>query len=546
MELAFSKTYTKRNFYRVLLYVFPLLYLMLGFYFRQIFGDLSLRSMDPTYTHFISGFCISVGKFSQANIDHPASVLQLLLAGVFRVVYFFRPHNVSYFQDVISNSDMYLAVGNLAITGVIFLTMLWAGKAVFKISKSILYAVLIQTAPFLMNIWYDISGRIYTELLFVVPIFILEVLLFKEIYDYERNQNREVLFYGFAIGFGLSLKLTFLPFFILPLFLIKGFSGKLKYLFYVLISFSVLALPVIFQLKRFWSWFTGLFLHSGVYQSGANTVINGNVFIKNLKELVSSQYVFFYALIFLSILFLLLLFIKRGRNILKRIDLGILVVLLGVIFITSKQYGVRYFIPALLLFPFLLILLREHVMQFINNKYLNLVMSLLLVVIIGSKIKQEVPYIRLVSKSVSSQMAARIETRNVARTLPEDSYKIIVSQDYGCPYPAYVIMYGFAMAGNNGLDYRAELNKIFPDTYQYFTWSNTLKYWGQKFDPDSVMASGKPVYLYLQKNTKLLYNKTINKLFKNDSSLEVSRKLLFQNPVNGEAILQLFLNKKKE
>ncbi len=546
MEPTFWRIDTKRNFYKVLIYVFPALYLILGFYFRQVFGNLSLRSVDPEYIHFVSGLCVSTGKFSLANIDQPASVLHLLLAGIFRVTYLFRPHNVPYFQDVIRNSDMYLAVGNLVITTIIVVTMLWAGKAVFKISKNIVYAVMIQTAPFLMNIWYDISGRIYTELLFVVPIFILVVLLLKEIYDESGNQNRRILYYGLAVGIGFSLKMTFLPFLILPLFLIKDLTGKLKYLFYAVVSFGLLSLPVIFQLNRFWNWFTGLFLHSGTYQGGAKTVINGAMFFKNLKELFVSKHNFFFALLLLAIFFLLTFIVRKGKSVLKRIDLGLITALAGMIFITSKHFEIRYFVPALLLFPFLLILLREHALQYINNKYLNLLMSLLLVVIIGYQIKQEIPYIRIVSKSVSSQMAARIETRNVVKTLTKDSYKIIVSQDYGCPYQEYAIMYGFSMAGQNWPGYKEKLNKIYPDTYQYFTWSDTMKYWGQKFNADSVLASGKPVYLYLQKNTKELYDKTINKLFKSDSGLLLTRKLIFQNPVNHEAILQLFLSKKKK
>ncbi len=536
----------RKNYYKALIYIFPALYLILGFYFRQVFGDLSLRSFDPDYIHFISGLCVSTGKFSQANIDQPASAMHLLLALVFKVVYFFRSHNTPYFQDVIRNSDLYLSIGNLVITAIIAAAMLWTGKAVEKISKSVLYAVMIQTSPFLMNIWYDLIGRIYVELLFVIPIFILQVLIFREIFGKWKNKNHRNLYYGFAVGLGLSLKMTFLPFLVLPLFVIKDFRDKIKYLFYAAISFSVLSLPVIFQFKRFLNWNIGLILHSGTYQEGAKTMINPGLFLKNLKALIVSQHDFFYVLMVLAILFVVLLFKRSWKSIFKRIDLGLMVALSGIIFITCKHFELRYFIPALLFFPFLLILVKEQISHFINSKDLNLLMSFLLLLIIGYKIQQQVPYIRIVSESVSGQMEARIETRNVIKTLKKDSYKIIVSQDYGSPFQEYSIMYGFCMAGQNWPGYKEKLDKIYPDTYQYFTWSNTLKYWGKDFDPDSVLASGKPVYLYLEKNNTELYKKMLDKLFKSDSALTVTKKLIFENPVNGEAMLQLFLTKVKK
>ncbi len=522
------------------------MYLLLGFYFRQIFGDLSLRSVDPEYVHFISALCVSTGKFSQANIDHPGSVLQLLLALIFRVVYFFRGHNLPYFQDVIGNSDMYLSVGNLVITVIISAAMLLAGKAVKKITNNILYAMAIQTSPFLLNIWYDISGRIYPELLFVIPVFILQVLLLREIYRQDENDKSQIFLYAFAVAFGMSLKMTFIPFVILPLFLIKTTKARFKYLLYTIISFFMLSLPVLFQLNKFRHWMTDIFVHSGSYKGGAKNIIDSALFIKNFKTLLSSEREFFYAAIVILILFLILLFFKKSKKVLFRISLGLILVFLGFIFIVSKQYAVRYFIPALLFFPFMLILIKEIIESYISKRAVNIVLSIMLVIIIGYKLKQEIPYIRIVSNSVSRQMAARIETRDVAKTLKKDSYKIIVSQAYGCPYHEYAIMYSFAVGGKNWPDYKEKLDKLYPDTYQYFTWDNTLKYWGKSFDPDKIIASGKPVYLYLEKDKKELYNKTINKLFENHKGYTVKKKLLFVNPQNGEAILQIYFSKAKQ
>jgi hypothetical protein len=532
--------------YRVWLYLFPALYLLLGFYFRQVFGDLSLRSIDPEYIHFISGLCVSTGKFSLANIDHPGALLQILLAIVFKIVYFFREHHLPYFEDVIRHSDLYLAVGNLTITTILSIALLWVGKAVYKTTKNPAYALVIQASPFLLNIWYDLTGRIYPELLFLIPVFLLQVLLLRELYDRNQTDKQRIWLYALAVAIGLSLKMSFLPFFFLPLFFLKGYRNKLKYSLFTVLFFFLLSPQVLLQFGRFRRWMFSIFIHNGTYESGAKSIINKQLFIKNLETLFTAKHYFFYAFIFLIVFTIALTLTKRAKSAQARTGMALTLVLLGFVFFMGKHYAMRYFIPALLFFPFLLILDIEILHLFLPKKTVYTALSLLLVLIIGYRMKQEVVYMRMVSESVEQQVGAREKTRAVIQTLHPESYKIIVSQDYGCPMQAYAIMYSFAMGGKQWPHYKEKLNKLYPDTYQYFTWDNSLRYWGKPFVPDSVIRSEKPVYLYLEKNTRTLYRKTIHKLFGDSTRYEIRNKLLFENPYNHEAVIQLFASTKQK
>ncbi len=538
------KENSRKISYNFLIAIIPAVYLLLGFYFRQVFGDLSLRSVDPEYIHFISGLSVSAGHLGDANIDQPASILHLLLALIFRLVYFFREHNLPYFEDVIRHSDLYLSVANLVITTLVAAVMLWAGKAIEQISKNVLYAIMIQISPLLLNIWYDLFGRIYVELLFVIPVLMLQVLIFKEIYQQGAKDRVKAFQYGFTVALGMSMKMTFFPFAFLPLFLIKTVRDKFRYVFYTVVSFCLLALPVVFRFKKFVRWMTDLFMHSGVYQEGPKSVVDPALFIKNIQLLISTHSNYF---IVLLLLLLLAFFAGKGTNrALKTLNWGLIVVLMMFVFFVGKHFELRYFIPALLVFPFLLILLKENITSFYGNKILNLILSVVLIVIIGYKIDRQIPYIRIVSESVGSQMAARIKTREVANTLKKDSYKIIVSQDYGCPFQEYAIMYSFSMGGKSWPNYKEKLNALYPCVYQYFTWDNSLRYWGEAFDLNHVVASGKPVYLYLEKNTEALYQKTVRKLIGQNDGFSVRKEMIFENPRNGEAIMELFFSKTME
>ena len=526
-----------------LLYLFPVIYLVMGFYFRQIFGDLSLRSIDPEYIHFISGLSVSMGKFSNANIDQPASVLHLLLALIFRTVYFFREHNLPYFQDVIYHADRYLAVANLIITTIISATLFWGGKAIYRITQNMAFALSVQTAPFLMNIWFDLTGRIYAELLFIVPVMIFEVLLFKEIYAPD-NRPRKVFGYAGATALGLSLKMTFLPWSVLPLFLLRSVKQKVKYFFLTILFFLALSPPVLFQLNRFRQWMISLFLHSGTYESGAKTIINLPLFFKNLELLFTQTSTLFYVL-FVLVFLLIIGFFRHIKAVETRIGWGLVVSIALVVFITAKHFEMRYFISALLFFPFLLVLNVEILSDFFHQKIVHYVLLLFIPLVIGYKLDREIPYMRIVSQSVEKQVNARKETRKAAGMLAKNSYKIIVSQDYGCPFPSYAIMYSFSMGGKSLPHYKEKLNMLYPDIYQYFTWDNSIRGWGKKFDPETVVRSNKPVYLYLQKNSKTLYRRTLQKFFGDTMPFTIRKKLLFENPENKEAILQLYFSKIK-
>lgn len=528
--------------YKYLLFIFPVIYLLLGFYFRQVFGDLSLRSTDPEYIDFISGMCVATGKFSQANIDHPGSIFQIILAVVFRIIYFFRGNGTPFFEDAIANSDLYLAVSNLVITTIIASVMLWAGKATLKITNNYLYALLIQVAPLIINVWYDIIGRIYPELILVIPVYLLQVQLLREIFNKNDNPTKSLATYSFAVGIGLSIKMTFLPFIVLPLFVIKKLSRKIKYLLYSIAIFFLLSPQVAFQWHHFWNWMKGMFIHSGRYQAGSSNIIDVSLFLKNLGKILTDERYFFYAAAILIILLLILIFTKRAKSPFSLISMGLTLTFAGLVFIVSKQFAIRYFLPAILFFPFLLILNKEIIQVYFKQKAVKTGLSIILIFIIGYNINQTIPYARIVSKSISKQMSARIQTRDFINTLPKNSYKIIVSQDYGCPFHEYAIMYSFAMGGKQWPNYREKLNKLYPDTYMYFTWDNTIKYWGKPYNPLNIANSDKPVYLYLQKNNDELYKRTIDKLLENSKDISIKKKLLFNNPVNHEGILQLYFS----
>lgn len=522
-----------------LLLLIPVLYFLIGAYFRYIFGDLSLRSVDPDYMHFLSGMCISTGKFGQANIDHPASTLQIILAVVFRIVYLFRPHNLPYFEDAITNSDMYLSAANLVLTTIISGAILIAGNKIYQISGSIITALLIQTSPFLANILYDIIGRIYPELLLAIPIFILIVVCFKAIYN--ENESPSVGWIAFAIAFGMATKATFLPVALLPFFILTTQKQFVRYLLFSLLFYLVLALPVTFQLSHYWNWMKDFFIHSGDYGRGDSNIINPEEFIRNMKEIFNSEKVLFYSTGLLALSFLL--FLRKAKTargkVIFRISLGIILLLIIQTLLISKQYGYRYFVPVLLLSPFIFYLIGEQITLRFPDRRVYFATSFVLVLLLVRTIVIQFPSIQLRSQYIGEQMQARIESSHVVKRLPANSYKLITTQDYGCPFHEFSIMHSFCVAGQNWPNYREKVAAIYPKTYLFFTWDNTIKYWGQDFNP----ANGDQVFIYLENDTNELLERTLHKFFDKKAYQPGKLDTLFLNPVNHEIIYETHIQR---
>lgn len=387
-------------------------------------------------------------------------------------------------------------------------------------------------------------GRVYVEMLFLIPVFIIEVLLLERLYSTQKAIRTQSVAYGMAVGVGLSMKMTFLPFVFLPFFILERKKEWARYLLALVLTFFISSLTVLVQFRKFLYWMGGLFMHNGTYQGGAKTVIDAQLFVLNIQKIFYlNPWLFFIALILL-VFVVLQVIRKRDDRILKRINLGILTVLAGFIFIAGKHFEVRYFIAAELMFPLLLILIHKNIETRLTGRTYHYFILFILVTMVGYRLSKVIPYARIVSRSVEQQVTAREQTRNAVSMLSKDSYQVIVSQDYGSPFKAYAIMYAFCMGGKNWPGRDSQLSELFPNTYQFFTWDNTLKFWGIPFDPDAVIQSGKPLYIYLEKDNEALYQRTLHKLLGEELKYNIEKKPIFINKNNLEAVYQLILSRK--
>ena len=532
---------------KILLIVLPLLYFIAGSYFRNLLGNLSLRSCDPEYIYFMSGLTLSDGAIKLGHFDNPGTPLQILVALVFKLTYFFRSTPTPYLEDVFLHPDMYLSVTSLFLVAITAGLIFYAGYKVFQSTKSVFYALIVQTAPSLPVIWYDIIGRVAPELMMPFPVILLTVLLIRIYFEKEAYTWQSVLLLAFLSAFGLSIKLTFLPLWIIPFIVIEGWKKKLVYVIAAFLMFFVIAFPMTLQFGFFWGWVKNLFMHSGNYGTGESNIIDFASLGANLKELYGYEKRYFYVFFgLIGVLTAYLLTFRKKAE--KRIILLALALTISIslqIVMVGKHYAHRYFIPVLMLSPLMVFTIAEMIKKFYPKKITRYLINIGIVILLIWNVQFHKQWLPIKTDAIETDIENRIATWHVAQTLEKDSYKIIASQNYGCPFIEYTLFYSQVWANHKKREeYQAILNKLYPYSYSHFTWDNSMKFWGEKFNVKKIIESGKKTYLYLERNDEEQYNKTMNRLIEeNGESFITERKEIYINPKTSEIIYQLIFSR---
>jgi hypothetical protein len=463
---------------------------------HQVIGLFSLRSADPEYIYFISGLSIANGKMILGHIDNPGTPLQYLTALVFRMVYLLRDHQVSFNEDVFANADMYLRVLNLIMTVVVSAFMYYAGIVAYRVTKHFSYSIVLQLAPLFTEIIFGNIGRITPENLMPLPAVLLSLLLLKHIFlSEDENFKQQWIWFGLISGFGLSIKLTYFPLWVIPLIVISTWKDKIRYSLVAIFSFLIMALPVTFQIQIFWQWIKSLFLHSGKYGSGDSNIVNWQILAPNFNNLWhENQYFFYIVLALLAAIVLSFTFQKDSHSrLVQRISLAILTAVMLQTAIVCKQYEPRYFIPALMLFPLVLILIIENIRQ------LNAIISgykipeIALAIFISFYFINQIPVLHNLSTHFDQEKERKMPALHYLESIEKNAVKFLVPDGYGCPSPEYALMCSYGWAGKQKALFKPFLAKVFPDTYIWYPWDKTFNYWGNEPSKDLV----RPVYIYL-------------------------------------------------
>jgi len=369
----------------------------------------------------------------------------------------------------------------------------WIG---FKKSGSIWVALLLQVSTFLSAFVLEITmASVSPEPLLFFMTGIYVILVFWFYHEENKGLWKYVILFALITGAGLATKATFLPLFILPLFIIPSAKKKLFYLLGIIPSFVLFTIPAIPEYDRMFFWFRDMIGHSGIYGNGEKGIINIKTYFPNIQSILS----FFpgvTVILITGILTLLAGFFSEKRKTdgedLKFLA-GLLVTFIAGILLVAKHYGGNhYLIPVILLSGITLYIILNIVNQIFNPNPVNSFLFPVVVLAFIGFTAWNHPQKMIISNKQYKAASEEIDSANVW-----------IKNNYGQYTP--VNYYIYSINRFTGLKFgndfakgkmMAHLIKLFPKTYFYELSGNSYFNWNLKTSlSDIVETNGNKILL---------------------------------------------------
>jgi len=447
--------------------------------------------------------------------------------------------------DFIKNPEIYLKASLYVIILLSTVMLFLLGLFVYKKSGNILLALLLQLIPFVHYLAPEILGRLIPESLMLFVICVWIMLLISMI------QNKENMFYmgrysiafGLLFGFSLALKLTMLPFIIIPLFILSGWKSKLMFAVTSIISFFVFAFPILFKYHTFYKWVRNIITHTGAYGGGDRGIFHLDEFSGHLRlQLGNSPYLVISLGILTVSLCLYLIIrrkgIKRDPLIARLAAAAILLVIFQYI-ITAKHFAFHYMLPAILLTVPLMVLSAYLLMQVFPSLFTSLRLKLLMG-ILGIFILVKIIPITLEHLSLrEDRRKVLVESYSKFKENKSHGPLIISASYYGCSAVEYALTFGVQWCGNYSPYIYDKVKSIYPSTYMYYPWSKTFYAGRSSILPSDFLQEGTDYMVYIADYSDEKLNELNGLLNQNEKGMHWMAKKIYQLESTNEALFQL-------
>jgi len=355
-----------------LLLIVPICIVIVIYILRNAYGPIWLGSNnDPESIHFYNALTL-LKHGNIGNVDNPGTTMQLLMAGMTPIIYFFRFTSSPFWEDVILHFDTYIETFFAIIIVINAFYIFLLGKIVFQNTGNIVFAMSLQSIYIiLLDVFiYSLSRFGIEILLFTITFPVIIVILklwFNPIYcesqiTFSKHVQipKYILYLVLICGAGMALKFTFLPIVILSIFLIPRYINKLIFCLMSFIVFAIIIVPIWDKIPYMISWITKISQGSGAYGSDKSFFINPIENKQLIVSLLQNNSIYFVTVF--SLFGIVILYLRNNTKIFKfiyRLSLGLLVLFSFAIFIVLKSPGVRYIQPILYLTPLSVLIIYE-------------------------------------------------------------------------------------------------------------------------------------------------------------------------------------------
>jgi len=472
----------KPAFIKYVIIIFPLIFLWVGLNF-----DRTNYPNDPEYIYLMNAFCICDGQ-NVGHIDNPGTTLIQIGAGTMGVMHLFaNPKNETIVEQVLKNPNEYIEGIRKVIVVLNTIFLLFIGWVVYKKTRSIWPALMLQLSTLLSVFILELSwAKLSPEPLLFSITGVYVILVFIYYLEQEKTKWKYVILFALVTGAGLATKATFLPLIILPLFILPTVRKKIFYLLGIVPSFVLFTIPIIPQYGRMFFWFRDMITHSGIYGNGEKGIIDTKTFIPNIQSILTF-YSGFTIVLLLGILSLCIgYFFGKRKNVSKDLKFltGLIVTFVAGILLVAKHYGGNhYLIPVVLLAGITLYFILNIIKQIFDYKVLHsFLLPVIVLAFVGYIAWNHPSNIRVMNKEYKTA-SKDIDAANLWVERNYEDYIQIVNYTY-CLNKYTGLKFGTDYA-NGGI--YPHLKKLFPKIYIYELPSNTYISWNLKTSLDDIV-----------------------------------------------------------
>ncbi|MGD2036073.1 MAG: hypothetical protein PVF73_13500 [Bacteroidales bacterium] len=520
--------------------ILPVLFLFFGIVLGISFGPYFLRSIDPEYAYLFNGLTVARLRFELGHIDHPGTPLQILLAFSIWVVQIFK-HDQGLVNNVISNPELYLKVTYYIILSINSIGLFLLGKIISR-SLGIFPALFLQCVPLISVQYFAYIMRIRPESLQLFCVTILMLLLIIYIYKEKfklSTKNLNALFAA-TVSFTIALKLNTAPLALIPLILIEGRKNKLRYIAYTIVLIVIFSFPILVRHKQFFQWISDLFMHSGQYGKGEKNIMDFKSVWPNFIILFANYKLFFIVqTCILTTLPFFHFYRKRipGKNI--RLLTATLIASLIQIFIVLKHFGIQYLVPFNLFSLFqiwLLIEITSHLFGIHSRNVSNLLYLPGIIIILMVQTPELIKVIEKHKKNRDKNFAdltCMMELRN-------DAPLLLYDEGYGNVFVEHALYFGCSWSGRYRNEYKKNLQKKYPNTYQYDRWDDNFVFWSDTIKHEKFKSHiSKETYLFLGQNVSSVREAVLNEINEMAAPDSATLELLCRNDKTIAALYRI-------
>jgi hypothetical protein len=532
--------------------IIPIIFLVLAILIHFSNGRFFLINTDPEYFHLFNGLNLSIFNLAVDYIDHPGTTVQILFAVSAHIVNLLFP-GTDIITNALNHPEDFIHGANILLNACITIALFLLGYKTYQYTGNLSLSLLLQLTPIFSIRILIVSGRILPESVLIIPIILLITLIIKYIYDKNEGINSHKIIWAFAIigGLGMATKILYLPFLIIPLFLLQTKQSRWKYLFYTTLSIIFFAFPLFVNFSKSLNWYTNMLLHSGKWGSGDANIIDLSEIPDRLQQIFNTDRIFFIitglAIVQLILFFSLKILRNKTREsvLLKRALMALIATAFVFVLLVTKHFAYHYILPVLVLKAFIVFLMASLICAVVVSKniirYFSIVTFLLAILII-------IPQLRQLGESVQlkqSQVIKFEERFNMLNSYNQAENLLIISPHYrGAPFIQAALAGGVMLSGQLRSTFKFKLKEKYPNTYIYVTWSDQFYFWDEFEDADEFIDPQKPVYIFIGEGKEKDLDNIIDRIKSSYPSKSVDLQVLyaFQNPV--ETFYELNLQKK--